>query len=142
MPLGASVNMGGTALYQGLATMFMAQLFGISLPLSSLLALVVTALGASIGAPATPGVGIVVLATVLQASGIPLAGLTLILGVDQILERARCVLNVTGDLVAATVMDHAVPSARSKGEERELEARLEQVRQRSDADVIAYRTNV
>lgn len=142
MPLGASVNMGGTALYQGLATMFMAQLFGISLPLSSLLALVVTALGASIGAPATPGVGIVVLATVLQASGIPLAGLTLILGVDQILERARCVLNVTGDLVAATVMDHAVPSARSKGEERELEARLEQVRRRSDADVIAYRTKV
>ncbi|HSG66229.1 MAG TPA: dicarboxylate/amino acid:cation symporter [Gammaproteobacteria bacterium] len=115
LPLGASVNMGGTALYQGLATMFMAQLFGLSLPLSSLVALVVTALGASIGAPATPGVGIVVLATVLQASGIPLAGLTLILGVDQIIERARTVLNVTGDLVAATVMDRALP----EGDDRE-----------------------
>lgn len=137
MPLGASVNMGGTALYQGLATMFMAQLFGLSLPLSSLVALVVTALGASIGAPATPGVGIVVLATVLQSSGIPLAGLTLILGVDQILERVRCVLNVTGDLVAATVMDRALPSDRTKVEETRLEHRLEQERQRTGADVIA-----
>jgi Na+/H+-dicarboxylate symporter len=115
MPLGASVNMGGTALYQGLATMFMAQLFGMSLPMSSLLALVVTALGASIGAPATPGVGIVVLATVLQSSGVPLAGLTLILGVDQILERARCVLNVTGDLVAATVMERALSTDSGEG---------------------------
>jgi Na+/H+-dicarboxylate symporter len=137
MPIGASVNMGGTALYQGLATMFMAQLFGIDLPLSSLLAVVVTALGASIGAPATPGVGIVVLATVLQASGIPLAGLALILGVDQVLERVRCVLNVTGDLVAAVVMDRMVPSETSKAEEVREEARLERLRAESGEDVIA-----
>jgi Na+/H+-dicarboxylate symporter len=137
MPIGASVNMGGTALYQGLATMFMAQLFGIDLPLSSLLAVVVTALGASIGAPATPGVGIVVLATVLQASGIPLAGLALILGVDQVLERVRCVLNVTGDLVAAVVMDRLVPSETSKTEEVREEARLERLRAESGEDVIA-----
>jgi Na+/H+-dicarboxylate symporter len=137
MPLGATVNMGGTALYQGLATMFMAQLFGLSLPLSSLVALVVTALGASIGAPATPGVGIVVLATVLQSTGIPLAGLTLILGVDQILERVRCVLNVTGDLVAATVMDRALPADKTKTEEQRLEHRLERERQRTGVDVIA-----
>jgi Na+/H+-dicarboxylate symporter len=136
MPLGASVNMGGTALYQGLATMFMAQLFGLSLPLSSLVALVVTALGASIGAPAAPGVGIVVLATVLQSSGIPLAGLTLILGVDQILERVRCVLNVTGDLAAAVVMDRALPSDKSKSQEDRIERRLEGERQRTGADVI------
>lgn len=137
MPLGASVNMGGTALYQGLATMFMAQLFGLGLPLSSLVALVVTALGASIGAPAAPGVGIVVLATVLQSSGIPLAGLTLILGVDQILERVRCVLNVTGDLVAATVMDRALHSEKTKTEEQRMEDRLERERQRTGVDVIA-----
>jgi Na+/H+-dicarboxylate symporter len=136
MPLGASVNMGGTALYQGLATMFMAQLFGLSLPLSSLVALVVTALGASIGAPATPGVGIIVLATVLQASGIPLAGLTLILGVDQILERARTVLNVTGDLVAATVMDRALPEVTSREQEAREEQERELARQRTGADVI------
>jgi Na+/H+-dicarboxylate symporter len=137
MPIGASVNMGGTALYQGLATMFMAQLFGVDLPLSSLVALVVTALGASIGAPATPGVGIVVLATVLQASGIPLAGLALILGVDQVLERVRCVLNVTGDLVAAVVMDRMLPSAMSKAEEVREEARLEVLRAETGDDVIA-----
>jgi len=137
MPIGASVNMGGTALYQGLATLFMAQLFGIDLPLSSLVALVVTALGASIGAPATPGVGIVVLATVLQASGIPLAGLALILGVDQVLERVRCVLNVTGDLVAAVVMDRALPSETTKEEELRAEARLEAERARTGEDVIA-----
>ncbi len=136
LPLGASVNMGGTALYQGLATMFMAQLFGVDLPTSSLAALVVTALGASIGAPATPGVGIVVLATVLQQSGIPLAGLTLILGVDQILERVRCVLNVTGDLVAATVMDRLLPSTTTKAEETQLQFRHELERQRTAEDVI------
>ncbi len=137
MPLGASVNMGGTALYQGLATLFMAQLFGIDLPLSSLVALVVTALGASIGAPATPGVGIVVLATVLQASGVPLAGLALILGVDQVLERVRCVLNVTGDLVAATVMDRFVSSSQSKSEEFRQQDRLDARRNRTGEDVIA-----
>ncbi len=136
MPIGASVNMGGTALYQGLATLFMAQLFSIDLSMASLVALVVTALGASIGAPATPGVGIVVLATVLQASGIPLAGLALILGVDQVLERVRCVLNVTGDLVAATVMDRFLPSETSRVEEQQVEDRLEAERRRTGEDVI------
>jgi Na+/H+-dicarboxylate symporter len=129
--------MGGTALYQGLATLFMAQMFGVDLPLASLVALVVTALGASVGAPATPGVGIVVLATVLQASGVPLAGLALILGVDQVLERVRCVLNVTGDLVAATVMDRFLPATRTRAEELRAEARLEAERARTGEDVIA-----
>jgi Na+/H+-dicarboxylate symporter len=78
-----------------------------------------------------------VLATVLQSSGIPLAGLTLILGVDQILERVRCVLNVTGDLVAASVMDRALPSERTKTQEQRLEDRLERERQRTGDDVIA-----
>jgi Na+/H+-dicarboxylate symporter len=67
MPIGATVDMRGTALYQRLATMFMAQVYGMDLPLAALVALVVTALGASIGAPATPGVGIVVLASVFVA---------------------------------------------------------------------------
>ena len=75
VPLGATVNMGGTALYQGLATIFMAQMFQIDLPLTTLLALVVTAVGASIGTPAVPGVGIIVLATLLSSVGVPLTGL-------------------------------------------------------------------
>jgi Na+/H+-dicarboxylate symporter len=71
------------------------------------------------------------------AAGIPLAGLALILGVDQILERFRCVLNVTGDLVAATVMDRFLPSEQTREQELRLEERLEAERARSGADVIA-----
>jgi Na+/H+-dicarboxylate symporter len=105
IPIGATINMSGTALYQGLATMFMAQLFGIELPLAVLISLIVTSVGASIGAPATPGVGIVVLSSVLVSAGIPLAGIPLILGVDRILEMSRAVLNVAGDLVACVILD-------------------------------------
>ncbi len=111
VPLGATVNMGGTALYQALATVFMAQMFQIELPMGALIALVVTALGASIGTPAVPGVGIVVLATVLSSAGVPLSGLALIVGLDQVLERFRTSLNVTGDLVACTVMDRFMPAS-------------------------------
>jgi len=109
IPLGATINMGGTALYQGLATIFMAQMFDINLSMGSLIALIATAVGASIGTPAVPGVGIIVLAGVLSSAGIPLTGLALIIGVDQILERFRASLNVTGDLVAAILMDRLAP---------------------------------
>lgn len=109
VPLGATVNMGGTALYHGLATLFMAQMFQMDLPLSALVALVVTALGASIGTPAVPGVGIVVLASVLASAGVPLGGLALIIGLDQVLERFRTSLNVTGDLVGCAIMERLSP---------------------------------
>jgi Na+/H+-dicarboxylate symporter len=136
IPIGASVNMGGSALYQGLATVFMAQIYGMDLSLAALLALVVTALGASIGTPATPGVGIVVLATVLTSAGVPVAGLGLILGVDQILERFRTVLNVTGDLAACTVMDRRVETAKSRDQELEEAKAREALRQRRGGDVV------
>jgi Na+/H+-dicarboxylate symporter len=114
VPLGATMNMGGTALYQCLATMFMAQLFHLDLPIGVLVALMFTAVGASIGTPAVPGVGIIVLATVLSSAGVPLAGLTLIIGLDRILERFRTSLNVTGDLVACVVMDRFTSSKTSR----------------------------
>lgn len=117
VPLGATINMGGTALYQGLATIFMAQLFQIDLPLGVLIALVVTAVGASIGTPAVPGVGIIVLASVLSSAGIPITGLTLIIGLDSILERFRTSLNVTGDLVACVVMERFAVSKMPRSEE-------------------------
>lgn len=110
IPLGATINMDATALYQTLATLFIAQLYHVDLPLTALVALVFTALGASVGTPAVPGVGIIVLAGVLKSVGIPLDGLTLIIGVDRILERFRSALNVTGDLVACTVMAQLTPS--------------------------------
>jgi len=108
IPLGATINMGGTACYQGLTTLFMAQIYGLDLSLSAILALVVTAVGASIGTPAVPGVGIIVLSGVLSSAGIPLAGLPLILGADRILERFRTSLNVTGDLTACVVLNRFI----------------------------------
>lgn len=105
IPLGATINMNGTALYQGVATIFLAQIFGVDLGLSALLLVVVTAVGASIGSPGTPGVGIVILAMVLETAGIPAAGIVLIMGVDRILDMSRTAVNVCGDLVAAKLMN-------------------------------------
>jgi len=105
IPLGATINMNGTALYQGVATVFLAQVFGIDLSISALLLVIVTAVGASIGSPGTPGVGIVILAMVLETAGIPPAGIVLIMGVDRILDMCRTAVNVCGDLVAAKLMN-------------------------------------
>lgn len=105
VPLGATINMSGTALYQGAATIFLAQVFGVELGISSLALIVVTAVGASIGTPSTPGVGIIVLATILRGAGIPLSGIALIIGVDRILDMSRTAVNVTGDLSACVVME-------------------------------------
>ncbi|MDR5658847.1 dicarboxylate/amino acid:cation symporter [Serpentinicella sp. ANB-PHB4] len=105
IPLGATINMDGTALYQGVATVFLAQVFGIELAISQLLLVIVTAVGASIGSPSTPGVGIVILSMVLDSVGIPAGGIALIIGVDRILDMSRTSANVTGDLTAAMVMN-------------------------------------
>jgi Na+/H+-dicarboxylate symporter len=128
--------MDASALYQGMATVFIAQVYGIDLSLTALLALVVTAVGASIGTPATPGVGIIVLSTVLTSAGVPLEGLTLIIGVDRILELFRASLNVTGDLVACTVMDRIVPDLPSPEEEAEREAEREREREASGRETV------
>ncbi len=109
IPLGATINMNGTALYQGVATVFLAQVFGIDLSTGGLLLVVITAVGASIGSPATPGVGIVILALVLDSVGIPTAGIALIIGVDRILDMSRTAVNVCGDLVACVLVEHWIP---------------------------------
>ena len=106
IPLGATINMNGTALYQGVATMFLAQVFGVDLSTGALVLVIVTAVGASIGSPGTPGVGIIILAIVLETAGIPTAGIVLIMGVDRILDMSRTAVNVCGDLVAAKLMNH------------------------------------
>lgn len=105
IPLGATINMNGTALYQGVAAIFLAQVFGVDIGVGGLALIVITAVGASVGSPATPGVGIVILAMVLDSVGIPPAGIALIMGVDRILDMARTAINVCGDLVAARIMD-------------------------------------
>lgn len=105
VPLGTTINMDGTALYQTIATVFLAQAFGLDLSMTDLLLVLVTAIAASIGTPGTPGVGIVVLATILTTVGIPIEGIAIIIGVDRILDMCRTTINVTGDLTAAIVME-------------------------------------
>ena len=105
IPLGATVNMNGTALYQGVATIFLADVFGIHLGPFQLLIVLVMAVAASIGTPSIPGVGIVVLAMILGSVGIPTSGIALIMGVDRILDMSRTAVNVAGDLVTCKVMD-------------------------------------
>ncbi len=101
IPIGVTINMDGTALYQAIATVFLAQIFGINLGFSALLLLIVTIVAASIGTPGTPGVGIIILSMALTAVGVPLSGIALILGVDRILDMLRTLVNVTGDLTAS-----------------------------------------
>jgi Na+/H+-dicarboxylate symporter len=97
--------MDGTALYQIIAAIFLTQVFGITLSLPELLLLATTTIGASIGAPSAPGVGIVILATILANIGIPANGIALIIGVDRILDMSRTAINVSGDLTACIVID-------------------------------------
>jgi Na+/H+-dicarboxylate symporter len=101
LPLGATVNMNGTAIYQGVSTIFIAQVYGIELSLTALVTVVITATLASIGAAGVPGIGFITLTIVLQALGIPLEGLAMILGVERILDMTRTAVNVTGDASAA-----------------------------------------
>jgi proton glutamate symport protein len=105
VPLGATINMDGTALYQVSATVFLTQVYGVELGFWGLLAVIITTVGASIGTPSTPGVGIVILATILQGVGVPPSGIALIIGVDRILDMSRTTVNVTGDLAASVVMN-------------------------------------
>ena len=90
IPLGATINMDGTALYQVAAAVFLTQVFGVHLDIWGLIGLAGTAVGASIGTPSTPGVGIVVLAFMLQGVGVPPSGIALIIGVDRILDMRAC----------------------------------------------------
>ena len=104
LPLGATINMDGTALYQAVASVFIAQALGLEIGLSGQLTIVLTAVLASIGTAAVPGAGIIMLVIILQSIGVPTAGIALILGVDRILDMLRTVTNVTGDATVATVV--------------------------------------
>lgn len=105
IPIGATINMDGTALFQCVTTLFMAQAYGIELSLINLILMTATVIAASIGTPAIPGGGVIILATVLQSAGIPADGLIVIIGIDRILGMFRTVVNVTGDLTACLVFN-------------------------------------
>ncbi len=107
LPLGATINMDGTALYQAVAAVFIAQVFDMDLTLGQQITIVLTAVLASVGTAAVPGAGIVMLIIILEAIGVPIQGIALIIGVDRILDMCRTVVNVTGDSAVATVIAHS-----------------------------------
>lgn len=105
IPIGATINMDGTALFQCVTTLFMAQAYGIELSVVSLILITSTVVAASIGTPSVPGGGVIILSSVLQSAGIPIDGLIVIIGIDRILGMFRTVVNVTGDLTSCLVFD-------------------------------------
>lgn len=109
VPLGATINMDGTAIMQGVATVFIAQAFDVDISLGGYLAVILTATLASIGTAGVPGVGLITLSLVLQQVGLPVEGIALIIGVDRLLDMMRTAVNVTGDCMVSSVV------ARSEG---------------------------
>lgn len=104
IPLGATINMDGTSIMQGVATVFIAQAFGVDLGLSGYLMVILTATLASLGTAGVPSVGLVTLAMVLQSVGLPVEGIALIIGVDRLLDMTRTAVNTTGDSVGALMV--------------------------------------
>lgn len=104
LPLGATINMDGTAIYQGVCAVFIATCFGIDLTLTEMLTIVLTATLASIGTAGVPGSGMIMLAMVLQSVGLPVEGIALVAGVDRIFDMGRTVVNITGDASCAIIV--------------------------------------
>lgn len=104
IPLGATINMDGTAIMQGVATVFIAQLYGVSLGIPEFLTIILTATLASIGTAGVPGVGLVMLSMVLTQVGLPVEAIAIILGIDRILDMSRTVVNITGDAVCTVIV--------------------------------------
>ncbi len=106
IPLGATINMDGTSIMQGVAVVFIAQVYGIDLTVANLATVVLTATLASIGTAGVPSVGLVTLAMVLNSVGLPTEGIALIMGIDRILDMLRTAVNITGDAVCTTIVAH------------------------------------
>ena len=105
LPLGATINMDGTAIYQGVCAIFIAQVFGIDLTIGQQCVIVATAVLSSIGTAGVPGSGMIMLAMVLQSVGLPVEGIALVAGVDRVLDMMRTVVNITGDQSAAVCVN-------------------------------------
>lgn len=113
LPLGATINMDGTAIYQGVCAVFIATCFGIDLTLAEMVTIVLTATLASIGTAGVPGSGMIMLAMVLQSVGLPVEGIALVAGVDRIFDMGRTVVNITGD-AACSIVVSAMESRKNK----------------------------
>ncbi len=122
LPLGATINMDGTALYESVAVIFIAQLLGVKLTMGMQIVIFITASLAAIGAAAIPGAGLVTMGIVLTAAGLPLDGIGLILAIDRILDQFRTAINVWGDATAAVVVGRAENAIRDVTEMDKIEA--------------------
>lgn len=107
LPLGATINMDGTSIMQGVATVFIAQVYGIELGIGAFLTVILTATLASVGTAGVPGVGLIMLSMVLQSVGLPVEGIALIIGIDRILDMSRTAVNITGDAVCTLIVAKA-----------------------------------
>lgn len=105
LPLGATINMDGTGIYQGIAALFVAQVYALDLTIGQQVTVVLTGTLASIGAAGVPGAGLIMLTMVLTSIGLPLEAIALVAGVDRILDMARTTVNITGDAVAAVFVE-------------------------------------
>ena len=106
LPLGATINMDGTAIMQGVATVFLANTYGVDLSLSDFMSVILIATLASIGTAGVPGVGLIMLTMVLNQVGLPLEGIALIIGVDRVLDMMRTATNVSGDIAVSLFINH------------------------------------
>ena len=103
-PLGATINMDGTGILQGVAVVFIAQTYGVELTIPQLLTVILTAVLASVGTAGVPGAGLILLAMVLEQVGLPVEGIGLILGIDRLLDMTRTAVNITGDASCAVII--------------------------------------
>lgn len=110
LPLGSTINMDGTAIMQGVATIFIAQIYGVNLTMGDFVTVIITATLASIGTAGVPGVGVIMLGMVLQQVGLPLEGMALVMGIDRFVDMFRTTVNITGDAVCTLIV------ARTEGE--------------------------
>ena len=104
LPLGATINMGGTAIYQGVCSLFIASCFGVTLTMPQMLTIIFTATLASVGTAGVPSAGMIMLAMVLQSVGLPVEGIALVAGVDRIFDMGRTTINITGDAACAIIV--------------------------------------
>lgn len=118
LPVGATINMDGTSLYQAVAAVFIAQAFGMDLSIGTQLGIILTATLASIGAAAVPGAGMVMLVIVLGQAGIPEAGLALIFAIDRPLDMCRTVVNITGDASVSLLVAKSIGKLRDHPKEK------------------------
>lgn len=115
LPLGATINMDGTAIYQGVCAVFIATCYGVDLTLGQMITIVLTATLASIGTAGVPGSGVVMLTMVLESVNLPVAGIGLVIGVDRIFDMGRTTVNITGDAACALVVSNLEKKRRPDG---------------------------